>query len=82
MYQDLKKIFWWSGMKKDITEFVYACLTFQKSKMEHKKSLGLMQPLDIPEWNWGGISMYFVTSLTKTTKGCDSIWVIVDRLTK
>lgn len=35
MYQDLKKTFWWSGMKNDIVEFVYACLTCQKSKIEH-----------------------------------------------
>ncbi|MCI30556.1 hypothetical protein A2U01_0051765, partial [Trifolium medium] len=37
MYHDLKKMFWWPGMKKEITEFVYACLTCQKSKVEHQK---------------------------------------------
>lgn len=37
-------------MKRDIAQFVYSCLTFQKSKIEHKKPSGLMQPLDIPEW--------------------------------
>jgi len=42
MYQDLKKLFWWPGMKKDIDEFVYACLICQKSKIEHQKPLGLM----------------------------------------
>jgi hypothetical protein len=42
MYQDLKKIFWWPGMKKDVAEFVYACLTCQKSKIEHQKPIGLM----------------------------------------
>ena len=26
MYQDLRKTFWWPGMKKEISEFVYACL--------------------------------------------------------
>jgi len=35
MYQDLKKLFWGPGMKKDTTEFVYACLVCQKSKIEH-----------------------------------------------
>lgn len=49
MYQDLKKIFWWSGMKKEIVKFVYACLTRQNSKIEHQKSYGLMKPLSIPE---------------------------------
>lgn len=47
MYQDLKKMFWWPGMKRDIMLFVYACLTFQKSKIEHQKSSGMIQPLDI-----------------------------------
>ena len=38
MYQGLKKLFWWLGMRKDIAEFVYACLVCQKSKIEHQKS--------------------------------------------
>jgi len=37
MYHGLKKLFWWPGMKKDIVEFVYACLVCQKSKIEHQK---------------------------------------------
>lgn len=41
-----------------------------------------MQPLSIPEWNWDNIYIDFVISLDKMTKGCDSIRVIVDRLTK
>lgn len=82
MYQDLKKLFWWPGMKRDIAQFVYACLTCQKSKVEHQKPAGLMQPLEIPEWKWDSISMDFVTSLPSTVRGFDAIWVIVDRLTK
>ncbi|XP_050920509.1 uncharacterized protein LOC127138155 [Lathyrus oleraceus] len=82
MYQDLKKLFWWPGMKKDVADFVYACLICQKSKIEHQKSLSLMQPLSILEWKWDNISIDFVTSLPKMMKGCDSIWVIMDRLTK
>lgn len=35
MYQDLKKIFWWPGMKRDVAQFVNACLTCQKSKAKH-----------------------------------------------
>ena len=49
MYQDLKKLFWWPGMKKDITEFVYACLVCQKSKIEYQKPPGTMQPLFVPK---------------------------------
>jgi len=82
MYQDLKRLFWWPGMKKDITEFVYACLVCPKLKIEHQKPSGLMQPLFMPEWKWDSISMDFVGALPKTVKGFDSIWVIVDRLMK
>lgn len=82
MYQNLRKLFWWPYMNKEVVEFVYACLTSQKSKSEHQKSSGLMQPLSFPKWKWDIFSMGFVTSLSKTTKGCGSIWVIVDRLTK
>jgi len=57
MYQDLKRLFWWPGMKKEIAEFVYACLVCQKSKIEHQKPSGLMQPLFVPEWKWDSITM-------------------------
>jgi len=73
MYQDLKRLFWWPGMKKEIAEFVYACLICQKSKIKHQKPSGLMQPLFVPEWKWDSISMDFVGALPKTVKGFDSI---------
>ena len=82
MYHDLRKLFWWSGLKRDVAQFVYACLTCQKSKVEHQKPAGLLTPLDVPEWKWDSISMDFVTSLPNTSRGHDTIWVVVDRLTK
>jgi hypothetical protein len=42
----------------------------------------MLQSLDIPEWKWESISMDFVVGLPKTKNNFDSIWVIVDRLTK
>ncbi|CAJ2679171.1 unnamed protein product [Trifolium pratense] len=54
----------------------------QKSKIEHQKPSGLLQPLFVPEWKWDSIAMDFVGGLPKTTKGYEVIWVIVDRLTK
>ena len=48
----------------------------------HLKSAGELQPLPIPAWKWKDISMDFITSLPKTSKGFDSIWVIIDQLTK
>ncbi|XP_058756176.1 uncharacterized protein LOC131629403 [Vicia villosa] len=69
-------------MKKDVVEFVYACLTCHNLKVEHQRPSRLVQPLNIPEWRWDNISMDFVTGLPKIAKGNDFIWVIVDRLTK
>lgn len=40
MYQNLRKIFWWLGMKKEVAEVMYECLTCQKYKVEHQKLLG------------------------------------------
>ncbi|KAJ8747030.1 hypothetical protein K2173_013444 [Erythroxylum novogranatense] len=82
MYHDVKGIYWWPGMKKDVAQFVSTCLTCQQVKFEHQKPTGLLQELPLPEWKWERITMDFVIGLPRTLKGHDSIWVIVDRLTK
>jgi hypothetical protein len=82
MYQDLRHIFWWPGMKKHVAKYVSSCLTCQKAKVEHQKPAGLLQSLSVPQWKWDSISMDFVVALPKTQRKFDSIWVIVDRLTK
>ncbi|GKF66033.1 putative reverse transcriptase domain-containing protein, partial [Tanacetum coccineum] len=69
-------------MKKDITEYVSKCLTCLKVKAEHQRPSGLLQKPEIPVWKWKGIAMDFVTKLSRTSSGHDTIWVIVDRLTK
>ncbi|GAU51685.1 hypothetical protein TSUD_414990 [Trifolium subterraneum] len=82
MYEALKQRFVWPGMKKQVAEYVASCLTCQKAKIEHQKPAGLLKPLDVPQWKWDSISMDFVGALPKTQRKFDSIWVIVDRLTK
>ena len=82
MYMDLKERYWWNGMKADVARFVAQCDVCQRVKAEHQKPAGLLQPLPIPVWKWDEIGMDFVNGLPKTLKGNDSIWVIVDRLTK
>ena len=52
MYLDLKERFWWTGMKKDIAEYVAICDVCQRVKAEHQKPAGLLQPMPIPEWKW------------------------------
>ena len=82
MYQDLKMSFWWSGMKRDVSELVTKCLVCQRVKAEHQVPLGLLQPIRIPEWKWDRITMDFVVGLPLSEKKHDSVWVVVDRLTK
>ena len=50
MYHDLREIYWWDGLKRDIEEFVAKYLNCQKVKDEHQKSGGLLQEIHIPTW--------------------------------
>ncbi|GKA12726.1 putative reverse transcriptase domain-containing protein [Tanacetum coccineum] len=82
MYQDMKKLYWWPNMKADIATYVSKCLTCAKVKSEHQRPSGLLVQPEIPQWKWDNITTDFVTKLPKSSQGCDTIWVIVDRLTK
>ncbi|GJW44093.1 putative reverse transcriptase domain-containing protein, partial [Tanacetum coccineum] len=82
MYQDLKNLYWWPNIKADIATYVSKCLTCTKVKAEHQKPSGLLQQPEIPEWKWEKITMDFVSGLPRTPSGYDTIWVIVDQLTK
>nr|GEY68766.1 retrotransposon protein, putative, Ty3-gypsy subclass [Tanacetum cinerariifolium] len=82
MYQDMKKLYRWPNMKADIATYVSKCLTCAKVKAEHQRSSGLLVQPAIPAWKWENITIDFVTKLPKSSQGLDTIWVIVDRLTK
>ncbi|GJX91990.1 putative reverse transcriptase domain-containing protein [Tanacetum coccineum] len=82
MYQDMKKLYWWPNMKADIATYVSKCLTCAKVKEKHQRPSGLLVQPDIPQWKWYNITMDFVMKLSKSSQGYDTIWVIVDRLTK
>jgi hypothetical protein len=82
MYHDLKSRYWWYGMKRAIAEYVALCDNCQRVKVERQRPAGLLQPLKIPEWKWEEISMDFIVGLPKTQSGYDSIWVIVNHLSK
>ncbi|GJV98863.1 putative ribonuclease H-like domain-containing protein [Tanacetum coccineum] len=69
-------------MKADIATYVSRCLTYAKVKAEHQRPSGLLVQPKILEWKWDNITMDFVTKLPKMSQGYDTIWVIVDRLTK
>jgi hypothetical protein len=80
MYQDLKKKFWWYGMKREIAEHTAICDSCQRIKAEHQKPAGLLQPLRIPQWKWDEIGMDSLVRIPRADY--DSNWVVVDRLTK
>jgi hypothetical protein len=69
-------------MKREIAQYVSECDTCQRIKASHLKSAVALQPLSIPSWKWDDINMDFIVGLPNTSRHHDSIWVIMDRLTK
>ena len=82
MYLDLRERFWWPSLKREIAGYIATCDVCQRVKADHHRPAGLLQPLPIPDWKWDEIGMDFITGLPRTRSGYDSIWVVVDRLTK
>jgi hypothetical protein len=66
MYKDLKVRFWWEKTREDIAEYVARCDTCQRVKAERQRPASLLQPLEIPTWKWGDISMDFIVGLPRT----------------
>jgi hypothetical protein len=69
-------------MKHEAARYVSECDTCWKVKADYMKSEGLLQPLSISEWKWDDISTDFIVGLPLTAHKFDSIWVIVDQLSK
>ena len=69
-------------MKLEIGSFVAKCDVCQRVKAEYQRPAGLLQPLKVLEWKWDEIGMDFINGLQRSNRGHDSIWVIVDCLTK
>jgi hypothetical protein len=82
MYHDRRQQFWWTRMKRETTRYVSEYDSCWEVKANYMKLGGLLQPLSIPEWKWDDISMDFIVGLPLMTHKLDSIWIIVDRLTK
>jgi transposase InsO family protein len=82
MYTEMKKLFFWVGMKRDVVHFVTRCLECQQVKADHHHPIGLLQPHDVPMSKWEVISMDFVVGFPLTSHRHNAILVIVDKLTK
>jgi hypothetical protein len=61
---------------------VSECDTHRRIKADHLRPTRNLQPLSIPKSKWENICMNFIMGLPHTSRGYNSIWVIVDRLTK
>ena len=77
----ISRDFWWPQMWKDVKEFVLSCDVCSRSKTPRHRPYGLLQPLPIPHRPWSSVSMDFITDLPPSNS-FDSIYVVVDRLTK
>ncbi|GJU25691.1 putative reverse transcriptase domain-containing protein [Tanacetum coccineum] len=73
MYHDLRNMYWWPEMKRDIATYVSKCLTCSKVKAEHQRPSGLLQQPEIPEWKWDKITMDFITKLPREDYSIEEI---------
>ena len=69
-------------MKRSIAELVAQCPNCQQLKVEHQRPGGYMKHIELFIWKWGMINRDFVTGLPLSFSKFDSIWVIVERITK
>jgi hypothetical protein len=74
----LSSSYYWPGMRIEVIKFMNICRICQHAKGK-RQNTGLYQPLPKPERPWYAISMDFVLGLPRTQRGCDSIFVVVDR---
>ncbi|WMV07994.1 hypothetical protein MTR67_001379 [Solanum verrucosum] len=82
MYKDLRDVYWWNSMKRYIADFVAKCPNIQQVKVEHQKPCGLVQNIAILEWKLEMINMNFINGLPRSRRQHDSIWMILDQMTK
>ena len=67
MYRDMKRQYWWKGMKRDVARYISKCAMCQQVKIKHQSPRGLLQSLPILEWKWDHITMDFVSGFRRTT---------------
>ncbi|MCO5576557.1 hypothetical protein L7F22_030369 [Adiantum nelumboides] len=81
-YRLLSATYFWPQMQQDVIKYVKGCHSCQIMKASKQLPQGLLQLLPVPKERWESISMDFITTLPRTTKGNAQILVIVDRFSK
>jgi hypothetical protein len=67
MYHDLRSLYWWTRMKREIATYISECDTCRRIKARHLKAGGNLQPLPIPSWKWEDICIDFIAGLPNTS---------------
>ncbi|OWB76130.1 hypothetical protein B5S32_g280 [[Candida] boidinii] len=78
----IRKNFYWPNMDRDIADYIKRCQVCQRTKQQTTPTAGLFLPLPIPKGRWTDITMDFVGPFPATSRGYDTIMVVVDRATK
>ncbi|CAI7881540.1 unnamed protein product, partial [Closterium sp. NIES-53] len=78
----IAKYYYWPRMAADVQQFVTSCDTCQRMKNNKQKKTGLLQPLPVPEQPWQVVSLDFITGLPSTSRGHDSILVVINKFSK
>ncbi|WVZ84183.1 LOW QUALITY PROTEIN: hypothetical protein U9M48_031239, partial [Paspalum notatum var. saurae] len=74
-------VYYASGQQQNVPRSEAKVLV-DSHEMRNRQPVGMLQPLKIMAWKWEDVHMDFIVGLPRTQKGYDSIWVIIDRLTK
>jgi hypothetical protein len=83
--EKVRRHYTWATVRKDVKEYVDACVECKQSKAARHPPYGRLRPLPVPDGPWEDLTMDFITDLPPSRIGedvFDSIWVIVDKLTK
>jgi hypothetical protein len=80
-FSKLNGSYFWPGMRTDVKKFMDRCKICQHTKGK-RQNTGLYQPFPIPERPWDTVSMDFILGLPRMQRGCDLIFVVVDRFSK
>jgi hypothetical protein len=80
-FSKLNGLYFWPGMRTDIKKFVDRCRICQHTKGK-RQNTGLYQPLPILERPWDAVSMDFILGLSRTQRGYDYIFLVVENFQK